>query len=178
MGAHWRHLVNTIESSCAAVMRRHYFLRRPLYFHPVVSFFSFFFSSPNLSGHRLDVYHTSTRLSANLECRSEMCCTRLARNAGHKKLPKIRHLGTITQLCRAISSQLRHVSTIGAHFAEYWKCFMARFNYNSAGSERIWMKFGELQSILFGTGPDRFWARTDFGRDLCRGDLAEVFFVR
>jgi len=30
-------------------------------FCPVVSFFlSFFFSSPNLSGRRLDVYHTST----------------------------------------------------------------------------------------------------------------------
>jgi len=29
-----------------------------------------------------------------------------------KKSPKIRHLGTITQLHRAISSQLRHVSTI------------------------------------------------------------------
>jgi len=26
---------------------------------------------------------------------------------------KIRHLGTIAQLCRALSSQLRHVSTIG-----------------------------------------------------------------
>ena len=30
-----------------------------------------------------------------------------------KKSPKIRHLGTIAQLCRAISSQLRHISTIG-----------------------------------------------------------------
>jgi len=30
-----------------------------------------------------------------------------------KKRQKIRHLGTITQLCRAIPSQLRHVSTIG-----------------------------------------------------------------
>jgi len=27
--------------------------------------------------------------------------------------PKNRHLGTIAQICRAISSQLRHVSTIG-----------------------------------------------------------------
>jgi len=27
--------------------------------------------------------------------------------------PKIRHLGTIAQLCQAVSSQLRHVSTIG-----------------------------------------------------------------
>ena len=30
-----------------------------------------------------------------------------------QKVAKNRHLGTITQLCRAISSQLRHVSTIG-----------------------------------------------------------------
>jgi len=33
-------------------------------------------------------------------------------NAGPKKSPKICHVGTITQLCRDISSQLRHVSTI------------------------------------------------------------------
>jgi len=37
---------------------------------------------------------------------SEMCCTWLAGNAGPKKSPKICHLGTIAQLCRAISSQL------------------------------------------------------------------------
>ena len=37
-----------------------------------------------------------------------MCCTWLAGNAGPKKSPKIRQLGTIAQLCRAISSQLRH----------------------------------------------------------------------
>ena len=30
-----------------------------------------------------------------------------------QKVAKNRHLGTIPQLCRAISSQLRHVSTIG-----------------------------------------------------------------
>jgi len=30
-----------------------------------------------------------------------------------QKLPKICHLGTIAQLCRAICSQLRHLSTIG-----------------------------------------------------------------
>jgi len=38
---------------------------------------------------------------------------RLAANAGPKKVAKNRHLGTIPQLCRAISSQLRHVLTIG-----------------------------------------------------------------
>jgi len=56
---------------------------------------------------------TDTGPSANLECRSERCCTRLAANTGPKNVAKNRHLGTIPQLCRAISSQLRHVSTIG-----------------------------------------------------------------
>ena len=37
---------------------------------------------------------------------------RLAGNAGTKNSPKNHHLGTITQLCRAISSQLRHTLTI------------------------------------------------------------------
>jgi len=42
-----------------------------------------------------------------------MCRTWVGGNAGPKTLPKILHLGTIAQLCRAISSQLRHVSKIG-----------------------------------------------------------------
>jgi len=70
---------------------------------------SSFFPLPNLSGCRVDVCHTSTH--ANLECRSEMCCTQLAENTGRKRSPKNRHLHTIAQLCQAISSQLRHVST-------------------------------------------------------------------
>ena len=35
-------------------------------------------------------FHTWCGRSANLECRSEMCCTWLARNAGPKKSPKNR----------------------------------------------------------------------------------------
>jgi len=58
-------------------------------------------------------FHTWCGLSANSECRSQMCCMGLAEYRGRKKSPKIHHLHTITQLCRAISSQLRHVSTIG-----------------------------------------------------------------
>jgi len=53
--------------------------------------------------------HTWCGLSANLRCRSETCCMRLAANTGRKKVAKNRHLGIIAQLCRAISS----VSTIG-----------------------------------------------------------------
>jgi len=41
-----------------------------------------------------------------------MCCTWLAENPG-RKIAKNRHLGTTAQLCPAISSQLRHASTIG-----------------------------------------------------------------
>jgi len=37
----------------------------------------------------------SAILSANLECRSEVCCTWLAENTGRKTSPKIRHLRTI-----------------------------------------------------------------------------------
>jgi len=36
----------------------------------------------------------------------------VAANMGRKKVAKNRHLGTIAQLCQAISSQLRHISTI------------------------------------------------------------------
>ena len=61
----------------------------------------------------LPYFHTWCGLSANLECMSEMCCTRLAENAGCKKVTKNRHLRTIAQLCRTISSKLRDVSTIG-----------------------------------------------------------------
>jgi len=59
------------------------------------SSFFFFFSSPNLSGRRLDVCHTSTH-SANLGCRSETCCTRLAENAGRKKSPSAHHRTTLS----------------------------------------------------------------------------------
>jgi len=66
--------------------------------------------------HILPYFHIWCYLSANLECRSEMCCTRLAENAGRKKIAKNRHPGTIAQICRVISSQLRHVSTMGKKF--------------------------------------------------------------
>ena len=92
----------------------HYIFVMRCGFFYILYYFFFFFSSPYLSRRRVDAYHTSTHdLSANLRCRSETCCTRLAENTGHKKSPKVRHFGTIAQICRAISSQLRHVSTVG-----------------------------------------------------------------
>jgi len=76
----------------------------------------FFISSPNLSRRRLDVYHTSTRGVALVRI-SDAGLKRAARGLlkvhDAKKSPKMRHLSTVAQLCRAISSQLRQVSTIG-----------------------------------------------------------------
>jgi len=43
---------------------------------------------------------------------------RLAESTGRKTSPKIRHLGTIAQLCRAISSQLMHIATIGKNLLD------------------------------------------------------------
>jgi len=58
------------------------------FFHSFVLSF-FFFSSPNLSRRRLDACHTSTHgVTQDLECRTEMYCTRLAGNAGCKKITK------------------------------------------------------------------------------------------
>jgi len=63
---------------------------RTLYFCPVSSFF--FFSTPNHSSREIGCLpYTWCGSSVNLECRSEMCCTWLAGNAGSKKSPKIRH---------------------------------------------------------------------------------------
>ena len=82
---------------------------RTLYLCPVISIF---FSSPNLSSHRLDVCHTSTHGVAFVR----IYYAGLKHGAhGSQKIQdaKNRHLGTIPQVYRAISSQLRHVSTIG-----------------------------------------------------------------
>ena len=78
----------------------------------LLSSFFLAYSQPSQIG-CLPYFHTWCGLSANLGCKSETYCMRLAENTGRKISPKIRHLRTIAQLCRTMSSQLRHVSTIG-----------------------------------------------------------------
>jgi len=88
-----------------------------IYFHPVVCFFFLLFSSPTLSHHRLDV------------------CMWLAENTGRKKVAKKSSSGHhIAQLCRAISSQLRHVSTIGKKsFKKQYVLQMSPYNMVNFG---------------------------------------------
>jgi len=107
----------------------------------------FFFSSPNLSGRRLDLpyFHTWCGLSAHLRYRSETCCTRLAGNAGRKKVAKNRHLGTIVQLYRAISSQLRHISTIGKKLVKQRYILHMPPQYGELRPTNGWDRSGSLR---------------------------------
>jgi len=80
--------------------------------HHISSFSSSFFSSPNISRCELDVCHTSTHGVALVRI-YDAGLKPVARGSLKTQDAKNRHLGTIAQLCWAISSQLRHVSTIG-----------------------------------------------------------------
>jgi len=117
-----------------------------LYFCPVVSFYLLFFI-PRLISAAADwmstilYFDTWCGLSANLECRSEMCCKRLAENTGRKNDAKNRHLRTIAQVCRAISSQLRHASTIRKKLVKQQYLL------------HMFLQYGELRPT---TGWDRF----------------------
>jgi len=72
-----------------------------------------------------------------------MCCTRLAENTGRKKVAKNRHLSTIAQLCRAISSQLRHISTTGKH-AKQQDVLQMSPQYGELRPTNGWDRFGSL----------------------------------
>jgi len=93
----------------------------------------------------LPYFHTWCGLSTNLGYGSETCCTRLADNAGRKMSPKSRHLGTIVQLCRAISSQLRHVSTIGKKLVKQQYLLQMSPQYGELRSTSGWDQSGSLR---------------------------------
>jgi len=67
-----------------------------------------------------------------------MCRTRLAGNTGRKNDAKNRHLHTIAQLCHAVSSQLRHLSTIGKN--------LLNSNSSSTGPHNM-ANFGPLKRL-------------------------------
>jgi len=111
-----------------------------------LSSFFFFISSPNLSGRS---------------------CTRFAENTGCKN----RHFGIIAQLCRAVSSQLRHVSTIGKNVTSS-TCPHNMANFGLLTAEirwRVWGTPANLAALLHGTlvvGASQT-AALNRGRHLC-----------
>ena len=142
---HARYTSSIVSLIMTAVCNRtgHYIFA--LWFLLLLSFY--LFSSPILSRHRLDVvpyFYTWCGPSANLECRSETCCMQVAGNAGPKKSPKSRHLGTITQLYVAISSQLRHVSTIGKKLVKQQYLLHMSSQYGKHWPTNGWDRFGCL----------------------------------
>ena len=115
----------------------------------LLSFFLFFLTwSQRSETGCLPYFHTWCGLSANLGCRSDTCCTRLAENTGRKKLPKNRHLRTIVQLCRAISSQLRHVglSTFGKKLVKQQYLLQMSHNMVNFG-----LLAAEIGPVVWGT---------------------------
>ena len=75
-----------------------------------------------------------------------MFCTRLAGNTGSKNDAKNRHLGTIAQLCRAESSQLRHVSTMGKNLLSSSMSSTCPYNMANFGPLAA-----EIVSLVWGT---------------------------
>ena len=67
-----------------------------------------------------------------------MCCMRLAENTGRKNYAKNRHLRTIAQLRRAISSQLRHASTIGKKLVKWQYLIRMSLQYGEFRPTNIW----------------------------------------
>jgi len=90
--------------------------RGPLYFCPVVSFF-------------LSIFYLHLSIIT-----------------GRKKVAKNRHLGTIAQLRRAISSQLRHVSTTGKKLVK--QQYLLHMPYNMVNFSPL---VAEILSLVWGT---------------------------
>ena len=109
----WRSAAHSLSAIAGLLVYRGLIMAAP-HILPLWFLLLSLFPSPILSGRTSQVgcpsyFHTWCGPSVNLECRSDMCCTRLAEIQD----VKIRHLRTIAQLCRAISSYLRHLSTVG-----------------------------------------------------------------
>jgi len=75
-----------------------------------------------------------------------MCCTQLAANTGRKNDVKNRHLRTIAQLCRATSSQLRRVSTIGKKIVK--QLYLPTCSHNMVNVGPL---AAEIVSLVWGT---------------------------
>jgi len=134
---------------------------RALYFRPVVSAsFFLFFSSPNLSRRRLDVYHTSTRcgLCTNLECMSEMWCTQLAENTGPKKSPSYEHHPTtLSGYIFAINARIDNRKIVKQqyllHISPQYGELRPTNGWDRFGSSRHHSKFQSVSRLRFVTAP-------------------------
>ena len=124
---------------------------------------SFFFFLAYSQRSQMDVYHTSTRcgLSANLECRFETCCMRLAESTGRKKIAK-NSASAHHRTTQVISSQLRHVPTIGKKLVKQQYLLHMTSQYDELRPTNSWhllaglghsSKFWRVSHLGFATAP-------------------------
>ena len=101
---------------------------RPLYFCSCsFCLLSSFFLACSLQSQIgcLPYFYTWCGLSANLECRSEMCCTRLAENMGCRTSPSAYHRTTLwgciftTKVCICISNREK-TAVFPLHVLRLW----------------------------------------------------------
>ena len=124
---------------------------RTLYFCPVVSSFFLSFSSPNLSGRRLDVCHTCTHGVALVRI-YDAGLKRAARGSlkiQDAKIVKNSSSGHHRTNCRAISLHLRHVSTIGKTLIKQQYLPICAHNMGNIGPLTA-----EIGSVVSGTPPN------------------------
>jgi len=77
-----------------------------------------------------------------------MCCTQLAENTGRKNWPKNRRQDIIAQLCRVISSQLRHIPTIGKKLVKRQYLLHTSAQYGELGPL---LQAAEIGPVVWGT---------------------------
>jgi len=138
---------------------------------------SSFFSSPNLSGRRLDTclpyFHTWCGLSANLECRSEMCCTWLAENTVCKKLPSGHHPTTSSGYIFATKACInnRKKNLLSSNISS--RCPHNMVNFDPLVAEIVSGVWGTPATFVFrvlaacSSGHQPNFAALNIGRHLC-----------
>ena len=126
----------------------------------VCAFFclSFYFSSPNLSGRRLDVY-TRCDLSANFECSSEMYSMRLPANAGPKNSPSGHHHTTLSGYIFTTKARIDNRKKLAKQL-RLPTCPHNMVNFGPLAAEMFWRVWGTptnfngfrvLAALLHGT---------------------------
>jgi len=105
-------------------------------------FLSSFFSSPNLSSRRLDVYHTSTHSVSLVQVWNVLRAARwkYRTQKSRQKLPSGHH----RTICRAISSQLRHISAIGKKLVKQQYLLHMSSQYGELQPTSGWDRSGSL----------------------------------
>jgi len=92
------------------------------------------------------ILHTRCGLSATLECRSEICCTRLTENTQRRNLSSAHHRTTL------LGYILRHVSTIGKKIVKQLYLLHMSSQYGERRPTSSWHRLGvcDPQQILTG----------------------------